>query len=217
MICLGIDYDEGSISQYLYTKPIVIRDPKISDLNLHYGDGFDRIHKQIMTALEKDEAHGLVLLHGLPGTGKTNYIRYLIKNINNKQLIYIPPNMIDYINNPKFLPFMLTQSKSILVIEDAENIIKSRSSDETTTQAVANILNLSDGLLGDALHQPIIATFNCDLTSIDPALLRKGRLITQHEFKKLDVENAQRLSDHLGFKTEITEAMTLADIYTQGH
>ena len=38
------------------------------------------------------------------------------------------------------------------------------------------------------MHQQIIATFNCDLTTIDPALLRKGRLIANYEFNKLDVK-----------------------------
>jgi hypothetical protein len=66
------------------------------------------------------------------------------------------------------------------------------------------------------MHQQIIATFNCDLTKIDPALLRKGRLIANYEFNKLDVSSAKTLSDKLDFGTEqITEPMTLADIYNQ--
>ena len=149
------------------------------------------------------------------GCGKTNYLRYLGYQFKDKKLIYLPPELVDYISKPEFLPFMLNHKNSILIIEDAENIIKSRDSGETTTQAVANLLNLSDGLLGDSLHQPIIATFNCELNSIDPALLRKGRLITQYEFGKLSTENAQKLSENLGFRTKITEPMTLADIYNQ--
>jgi len=75
----------------------------------------------------------------------------------------------------------------------------------------------SDGLLGDAMHQQIIATFNCDLTKIDPALLRKGRLIANYEFNKLDLESSKILSDKLGFGIEsITQPMTLAEIYNQG-
>jgi len=79
------------------------------------------------------------------------------------------------------------------------------------------LLNRSDGLLGDAMHQQIIATFNCDLASIDPALLRKGRLIANYEFNKLDIESAKTLSDKLGFgRDSVTEPMTLAEIYNQG-
>jgi hypothetical protein len=72
-------------------------------------------------------------------------------------------------------------------------------------------------LLGDAMHQQIIATFNCDLSSIDPALLRKGRLIANHEFNKLDVETSKNLSEKLGFgRDAIKGPMTLAEIYNQG-
>lgn len=79
------------------------------------------------------------------------------------------------------------------------------------------LFSRSDGLLGDAMHQQIIATFNCDLTTIDPALLRKGRLIANYEFNKLDLESSKKLSDKLGFGTErINEPMTLAEIYNQG-
>src|SRR5277367_202394 len=79
------------------------------------------------------------------------------------------------------------------------------------------VFNRSDGLLGDAMHQQIIATFNCDLTTVDPALLRKGRLIANYEFNKLDLESSKILSDKLGFGSEdITEPMTLAEIYNQG-
>ena len=67
------------------------------------------------------------------------------------------------------------------------------------------------------MHQQIIATFNCDLTKIDPALLRKGRLIANYEFNKLDLDSAKILSDKLGFGTDaVTEPMTLAEIYNQG-
>jgi Ran GTPase-activating protein (RanGAP) involved in mRNA processing and transport len=85
------------------------------------------------------------------------------------------------------------------------------------SQAVANLLNLSDGLLGDAMHQQIIATFNCDLQTVDSALLRKGRLIANYEFSKLDVESSKILSEKLGFKAaDIQEPMSLAEIYNQG-
>ena len=67
------------------------------------------------------------------------------------------------------------------------------------------------------MHQQIIATFNCDLTTIDPALLRQGRLIANYEFNKLDVESSKILSNELGFDAEsINEPMTLAQIYNQG-
>jgi SpoVK/Ycf46/Vps4 family AAA+-type ATPase len=198
-----------------YLTPITIKKPLITDIKLHYGEEFEETHNTILKSLKCEESHGLILLHGLPGSGKTHYIRYLIQEFTDKQLIYVPPDMTSSISTPEFFPFMLQNKDSILIIEDAENIIKSREDKTSTTQSVANLLNLSDGLLGDSLHQPIIATFNCEINSIDSALLRKGRLICQHEFSKLSVENAQKLSNQLGFSTKIVEPMTLADIYGQ--
>lgn len=149
--------------------------------------------------------------------GKTHYIRYLIEEIESKPIIYISPDMAKDISKPEFLAFLLTHPNSIIIIEDAENIIRDRNSITfDASQAVANLLNISDGLLSDAMHMQIIATFNCDIGIIDRALLRKGRLIAIHQFGKLDVTNARILSDKLGFGIEhISLPMTLAEIYNQ--
>lgn len=132
-------------------------------------------------------------------------------------MIYVPPDMAKKISKPEMLTFLLTQQNAVLIIEDAENIIRDRNEISIdASQAVANLLNLSDGLLGDAMHMQILATFNCDLGVVDQALLRKGRLIANYEFGKLEVENAKILSDKLGFSHEhISMPMTLAEIYNQ--
>lgn len=120
---------------------------------------------------------------------------------------------------PGFLPFLMQHPNSILIVEDAENIIRDRKQDTfLPNQAVANLLNLSDGLLGDAMHQQIICTFNCDVSGIDPALLREGRLVVEHKFEKLSIDNAQRLCAELGVPNngeEIREPMSLAEIYAR--
>ncbi|CAF1024161.1 unnamed protein product [Adineta ricciae] len=201
----------------LCLKYIKLSKPLIYDLALHYGEKFVKVHESILKNLNKTDGHGIVLLHGLPGSGKTHYIRYLISEIDGKSMIYLPPDMAKDLTKPELLAFLLTHSKSILVIEDAENIIGDRTEQVLNmNQAVANILNLSDGLLGDAIHMQIIATFNCDLIAVDKALLRKGRLIAHYSFGKLDVNSAKILSTKLGFGVEnITAPMTLAEIYNQ--
>jgi hypothetical protein len=50
--------------------------------------------------------------------------------------------MAKEISAPEFLPFLMRYPNSILIIEDAENIIKDRSESTTPSQAVANLLNL---------------------------------------------------------------------------
>jgi ATP-dependent 26S proteasome regulatory subunit len=80
---------------------------------------------------------------------------------------------------------------------------------------VSALLNISDGLLSDCLNIQIICSFNTNLSKVDSALIRKGRLIAKYEFKELDVDKASMLSSKLGFKTAITAPMTLTDIYNQ--
>jgi hypothetical protein len=53
------------------------------------------------------------------------------------------------------------------------------------------------------LNLQIICTFNTDLTNVDEALLRKGRLIAKYEFKALAEQKSQALSNDLGFSTYI--------------
>ena len=196
-----------------YTSSASVRDPKIEDMSLNYGKNFKSVHEKIYDWIYDESKEGIILLHGPPGTGKTSYLRYLINKCENKDFIYMPPNISEKISDPAFLPFLLENKSSVLIIEDAENIIKDREDPTVKTEAVANLLNISDGLLSDGLHQKIIATFNCDLSKIDPALLRKGRLMTQYKFEKLDIADAQSLADHLNIKTKVTEPMTLAEIF----
>ncbi|CAF4989527.1 unnamed protein product [Rotaria sp. Silwood1] len=113
----------------------------------------------------------------------------------------------------------MQHSNSILIVEDAEHIILDRKQETfLPKQAVSNLLNLSDGLLGDAMHQQIICTFNCDVQAIDPALLRDGRLVIEHKFDKLSVENARHLCVELnipGNGEDIHEPTILAEIYAR--
>lgn len=47
-----------------------IRKPTIFDLGLHYGQNFLTVHEKILKECKKKEGKGIVLLHGIPGSGK---------------------------------------------------------------------------------------------------------------------------------------------------
>ncbi|CAF3328631.1 unnamed protein product [Rotaria socialis] len=200
-----------------YTSSILIKRPLIKDLRLNYGDGFLEVHEKLLKRLCEADSTGITFLHGPPGTGKTYYIRYLINEVKEKSLIYVPPDLVTEMTKPGFLPFLMQYPNSILIIEDAENIILNRKDSINPNQAVSNLLNLSDGLLGDAMHQQIITTFNCEIKGIDPALLREGRLLVEHKFDKLSAENARRLSTELGIDgaDQIQSSMSLSEIYAK--
>lgn len=189
--------------------PIKIKE---MDVALNYGDDFIPVYNKIVKRLNNKDDKGIVLFHGVAGTGKTSLIKYLIKKVN-KEVIFIPPSMAESITSPSFIPFLMDHPNSILVLEDAERVLQDRAATGNHNQGVSNILNVSDGILGDCLSIQVIATFNTDLKNIDNALLRKGRLIAEHEFKPLEVDRANRLLESLGKKHRVTKATILTDIY----
>lgn len=197
----------------LYLRAFSIPKPDM-DLGLLYGEDFVPIYQKMYNRLSKQKDKGIVLLYGQPGTGKTTLIRYLISELSQqKEVIYLPPDMTRELASPNFIQFLMAHPESILIIEDAENVVKARN--EQSHQAVANLLNLTDGLLSDCLGIQVVCSFNCELQKIDPALLRKGRLIAKHRFDKLNVEQVTRLRDSLNLEFEVKDAMTLAEIFYQ--
>ena len=183
--------------------------PTQLDIDLYYNDDFKPVDEVIRTRLEKENDKGIILLHGLPGTGKTTYLRHLIGNMR-KRVLFVSPGVAGNLMNPEFIDLLIDNPNAVLVIEDAENIIMDRKINSNSS--VSNLLNISDGLLSDCLNVQIICTFNSALHLIDSALLRKGRLIAKYEFSKLGAVKAQRLSDHLGFTNKIDRPMTIAEI-----
>ena len=181
------------------------------DIKDNYNDDFIEIDKKIIKMLSTKGKKGLILLHGLPGTGKTTYIKNLADKID-KQIIFVPPMMTAAISDPAFIPFLMKYPDSILIIEDAETVIKDRSI-TGNGNSVSNILNLTDGILGECLKIQIVATFNTDKTHIDKALLRKGRLISEYKFENLNVKKSNKLLKKIGIKTKVDKPLSLADIY----
>jgi ATP-dependent 26S proteasome regulatory subunit len=116
------------------------------------------------------------------------------------------------LSEPSIIPFLMDHKNSILIIEDAERVISDREGNGSPA-GVSNILNLTDGILGDCLSIQIVATFNMKREKIDQALLRKGRLIAEHKFGKLSIEDSNNLLKYLEKDHEVSESMSLADIY----
>ncbi len=183
----------------------------------HYNDDFRKIHEKIIKTID-DDKKGLILLHGIPGSGKTSYIKQLISKGGIRKVVYIPPHLAASIASSAFISFVREKLRSaVLIIEDAEQILHDREAGGDSS-AVQNLLNISDGILGDALNILTIATFNMDKQFIDKALLRKGRLVLEHKFGPLDMNKAEALVKKLYGEEAVIELAkdeecTLANIF----
>lgn len=216
---IGVNQEEG-INKLLkdgslkeYTRPLrpgisvlvnsrtglSIRFSKLQDVNIDfdtmYPAEFKSASDEIVKAVEDETRAGLMILHGQPGTGKTNYLRWLTTQTK-RRIVFIPPEMVVQLTTPGFVSFLLEHKGLCFIVEDAEATLSPRMGSEKSI--VSTILNLTDGLLGDVLQCQFICTFNTELTNIDEALLRPGRLLVRQEFRNLTVEESNKYLESVG-------------------
>lgn len=191
--------------------PIPNKKPKL-DLKLNYNNDLLPFHTRIIEIIKKKERSGLVLFHGIPGSGKSTYLRFLISQIKKKKVIFLSPKLAGSLDAPELTSMLIENPNAIIIIEDAEELIISRELGHDN--GISMLLNLTDGLLGENLSIQVICTFNTNIGNIDNALLRKGRLLGSYEFKALAKDKVRILLEKLGNNSvDIEEDMTLAEIY----
>ena len=181
------------------------------DFDKMYNDDFLEVHNRVKKSIT-DENKGIVLFHGIAGSGKTNYIKWLTSQIPNKKFIFVPTSMIASLTDPSSIGVLIDHKNSVLVLEDCENYIAERTAYNSNTDVVSSILNIADGMLSDVLECQLICTFNSDISKIDSALLRKGRLIAEYKFKELSIEKANNYLRSIGKEPTITAPCSLAEL-----
>lgn len=102
---------------YLELKPMEIKRTKL-DIGLYYEDDFRETDELIRQRLNKKDDKGIVLLHGLPGTGKTTYLRHLVGRIR-KKVMFLSPNIAASLVEPEFIDLLVDNPNAVLIVEDA--------------------------------------------------------------------------------------------------
>ena len=121
-------------------------------------------------------------------------------------------SVFNYITDSSFIQLLINNQNAIIILEDCEEMLADRIAGNNKLSA---LLNLSDGIIGDSFNFKFICTFNSNISKLDPAIMRKGRMKLKYEFKKLDKKKVQVLAEKLN-KDIPNEDMTLADLFNYG-
>lgn len=184
------------------------------DIDNNYNDHVSEFYNSTNEFIKDPKRSGLVLMKGLPGSGKTSIINKFISDNPNTRFIYITDYVMSMFNDPSFVSFLLSLDNIVLILEDQEDMLRDRQNNHNPLISI--LLNSTSGLLSASNNIKIIMTFNYNTKSIDidSALLRKGRLVASVNIDKLSLDKTKALADKLGINSDdIKEELTLADIY----
>lgn len=172
---------------FLYNKPLAgmtLQSIGIAGVDFQRGNytpyvcaAFDQIVKQFSSPSPLGR---LAILTGRPGSGKTHFIRGLMKTVPNCIFVFLDPGMIGSIISANLLGVLLKvkeeeEKKIVLVLEDADAALLKRGAERET--GLAALLNLTSGVVGELLNIYVIATTNAAYVEVDEALKRDMRAI----------------------------------------
>lgn len=185
------------------------------------NESFDFIKKQLTS---KTPVGRLILMHGKPGTGKSYFIRSLIAQ-SDVESILIPTHLVGHLTGPDLISCICDcrgetekLKPTLLIIEDADTALIKRDSMRSNLSTLSDILNMSDGLLGDFADLRVLCTTNTEKIELDPAVIRPGRLCANVEFDLLPKEDCARIYKRLtGNEKDFTRNHSLADIYAMSN
>ena len=141
--------------------------------------------------LLKTEVHGLILLSGPVGTGKTFLIRSLISELTNirDSVVCTPPLL--FLQHPiKLHQGLADFANPFVIFEDLGDVIKGDAKSRYADH-FSNLANMTDGLLSILNNSVYLMTFNHQIDDIDLALTREGRCLMQIEVPRLPIEQVR--------------------------
>jgi hypothetical protein len=159
------------------------------------------------------DAGRVILLHGVPGTGKTSFIRTLLW----EWRAWTAPQVIldanSFVRSPGYVAEVTTQSVSgdrwvLVVLEDAGHLVDN---DDPFGGELSHLLNISDGIVGMGTKALFLLTTNEPIRAVNPALIRAGRCLANIEVSAFTRrESAEWLGSRDGIPAD---GFTLAQLY----
>lgn len=204
-----ISYQLVRVDSSGFTTTNLEMDDMHIDIAKNYNDDFDY---ERLKNLQLADNPSLTLLHGKPGTGKTTILKQLIKDIGDKkEVYYMDCNLLTSFSDGDFMNFVTAYLRgNVLILEDCEKALMDRGSGNNPI--ITTILNMTDGFLAASIKPHFICTFNCPLSRIDRALLRKGRLSFRYEFGDLSLEKCKAINPLADSPMPLSELYNMEEV-----
>jgi hypothetical protein len=169
----------------------------------------------------------LLILSGLPGTGKTHALRAIMGEWRKWADFHyvVDPAVLFSGQNSGYLTEVLLGSRSglsdserknrwrVVILEDVGELLKPDAMDRGNG-GLAQLLNITDGLIGQGRKLVVVVTTNEEIKVLHPAVSRPGRCAFFHEFGKLSVCEAEAWLTKM--KVDLpkdVKTCTIADLY----
>lgn len=198
--------------------------PRWADLSGNYDTNVVE-DMQRLFALNSCPSERLILWHGPAGTGKTFALRSLLRGwqtwcdaafiTDAERFIGGSPTYLFRVSNfgGGRTSAEANKCSKLIILEDAGELmtIEARA---TTGQGLSRLLNLTDGLMGQGLNVMVLITTNEPLSSMHPAVVRRGRCLAETEFGALSPHRANRWLRERGSQMQVHGPTTLAELYS---
>ena len=161
----------------------------------------------------KNSEESILILTGMKGSGKTELIRHISKQFNTNTTLTFNKEIM--MSNDFYYKFFTSSTSDLMVIEDADTLLSKRSDGNPIMDL---FLNLSDGLISSPKKKFIFTSNLPNLSTIDEALLRKGRCFATVQFEYLSAEESRLILESLSLNVEEfydlnnVNQVTIADI-----